>query len=74
MLDETRPPEAVRGAFTDVVNAKEDEERLKNEAQAYANQVVPVARGQAQRRLEEAQAYKDLIDNIDHKKIRKDLT
>ena len=61
VLDETRPPEAVRGAFTDVVNAKEDEERLKNEAQAYANEIIPVARGQSQRRLEEAQAYKEQL-------------
>lgn len=61
VLDETRPPEAVRGAFTDVVNAKEDEERLKNEAQAYSNEIIPVARGQAQRRLEEAQAYKEQL-------------
>lgn len=64
VLDETRPPDAVRGAFTDVVNAKEDEERLQNEAQAYANEIIPVARGQAQRRLEEAQAYKqELVAN-----------
>lgn len=61
VLDETRPPEAVRGAFNDVVKAKEDEERLKNEAQAYANEVIPVARGQAQRQLEEAQAYKEQL-------------
>lgn len=61
VLDETRPPEAVRGAFSDVVKAKEDEERLKNEAQAYANEIIPVARGQAQRQLEEAQAYKEQL-------------
>lgn len=64
VLEETRPPEAVRGAFTDVVKAKEDEERLQNEAQAYANEIIPVARGQAQRRLEEAQGYKqELVSN-----------
>ncbi|MBU2886663.1 FtsH protease activity modulator HflK [Gilvimarinus agarilyticus] len=57
-IQEARPPEQVRDAFDDVINAKEDEERLKNEAQAYANSVVPAARGQAQRMLEEAEAYK----------------
>ncbi|WP_020209815.1 FtsH protease activity modulator HflK [Gilvimarinus chinensis] len=57
-IQEGRPPEEVRAAFDDVIKAKEDEERLKNEAQAYANAVVPAARGRAQRMLEEAEAYK----------------
>lgn len=57
-IQEGRPPEEVRAAFDDVIKAKEDEERLKNEAQAYANAVVPSARGRAQRMLEEAEAYK----------------
>src|SRR5690606_15135691 len=51
-------PEEVRAAFDDVIKAKEDEERLKNEAQAYANGVIPEARGRAQRTLEEAEAYR----------------
>ena len=42
----------------DVIKAKEDEERLKNEAQAYANAVIPEARGRAQRMIEEAEAYR----------------
>ncbi|BFM21875.1 FtsH protease activity modulator HflK [Gilvimarinus japonicus] len=57
-IQEGRPPEEVRAAFDDVIKAKEDEERLKNEAQAYANGVVPGARGRSQRLLEEAEAYR----------------
>lgn len=57
-IQEGRPPEEVRAAFDDVIKAKEDEERLKNEAQAYANSVIPEARGRAQRMIEEAEAYR----------------
>ena len=60
-VDETAPPDAVRAAFDDVIKAREDEVRLRNEADAYANQIVPEARGQAQRQLEEAQAYKERV-------------
>jgi len=55
------PPTEVKAAFDDVIKAKEDEERFKNEAQAYANGVVPVARGAAQRTIEEANAYKEQV-------------
>ena len=55
------PPSEVKAAFDDVIKAKEDEERLKNQAQAYANEIVPVARGAAQRAIEEANAYKDRV-------------
>ncbi|WOX07129.1 FtsH protease activity modulator HflK [Microbulbifer pacificus] len=57
-LTDAKAPREVQDAFDDVVRAREDEVRLQNEAQAYANQVIPVARGQAQRMLEEAEAYK----------------
>ena len=57
-IQEGRPPEEVRAAFDDVIKAQEDEERLKNEAQAYANAVIPEARGRAQRMIEEAEAYR----------------
>ena len=60
-IDETAPPDAVRAAFDDVIRAREDEVRLRNEADAYANQIVPEARGQAQRQLEEAQAYRERV-------------
>ena len=55
------PPSEVKEAFDDVIKAKEDEERLKNQAQAYANEIVPVARGAAQRAIEEANAYRDRV-------------
>ena len=60
-IDETAPPDAVRAAFDDVIKAREDEVRLRNEADAYSNQVIPESRGNAQRLLEEAQAYKERV-------------
>lgn len=57
-IEDAHPPKEVKDAFDDVIKAKEDEERVKNEAQAYANQVVPEARGKAQRMNQEATAYK----------------
>ena len=60
-IDETAPPDAVRAAFDDVIKAREDEVRLRNEADAYSNQVVPEARGTGQRLLEEAEAYKQRV-------------
>jgi len=57
----TQPPAEVQAAFDDVIKAKEDEERLKNEAQAYSNGVIPEARGRAQRQIEEANAYKEQV-------------
>lgn len=57
-LQRAEPPTEVKSAFDDVVKAKEDRERFKNEAQAYANGIIPEARGQAQRVLEEANAYR----------------
>jgi membrane protease subunit HflK len=57
-IQEAKPPREVKAAFDDVIKAKEDEERTKNEASAYANGVVPEARGRAQRALEEAAAYR----------------
>ncbi|WP_105102798.1 FtsH protease activity modulator HflK [Microbulbifer pacificus] len=60
-LTDAKAPREVQDAFDDVVRAREDEVRLQNEAQAYANQVIPVARGQAQRMIEEAEAYKSRV-------------
>jgi membrane protease subunit HflK len=57
-LQDAQPPEEVQAAFADAIKAREDEQRLKNEAEAYANEVLPRARGQAARRLEEATAYR----------------
>lgn len=53
-----RPPEQVQSAFDDVLKAGQERERIKNEAQAYANQVIPSAVGTASRMKEEADAYK----------------
>lgn len=61
IIDETAPPDAVRAAFDDVIKAREDEVRFRNEANAYANQIIPEARGQAQRLLEEAQGYQQRV-------------
>ncbi len=56
-----RPPEQVQAAFDDVLKAGQERERLKNEAQAYANDVVPRAIGTASRLKEEAEGYKSRI-------------
>lgn len=60
-LQEVRPPVQVQGAFDDVVRAREDQIRYANEAQAYANQVIPEARGRAARVVEDARAYRDSL-------------
>ncbi len=56
-----RPPEQVQTAFDDVLKAGQERERAKNEAQAYANDVVPRAVGSASRLKEESEAYKARI-------------
>ena len=60
-IKDATPPAAVKEAFDDVQRAKQDKERTINDAEAYANSVVPEARGRAQRQLEEARAYKDRV-------------
>jgi len=57
-IEKTDPPPAVKDAFDDVVAAREDKERLQNEAERYALSIVPEARGQAQARIRDAEAYK----------------
>ncbi|TRX74003.1 FtsH protease activity modulator HflK [Pseudomonas mangiferae] len=54
-------PRDVQEAFDDVIRAREDEQRAKNQAEAYANGVVPEARGQAQRIIEDANGYRDEV-------------
>ena len=54
-------PEQVQPAFEDVVRAQQDRERFKNEGQAYANDVVPKARGIAARLIEEANGYRQSV-------------
>lgn len=56
-----RPPEQVQAAFDDVLRAGQERERIKNEAQAYANDIIPRARGAAARLKEESEGYKARI-------------
>jgi len=60
-LQDAQPPEQVQGAFEDAVKAREDNERVKNEAQAYANDILPRANGKAARLVAEANAYKEQV-------------
>ncbi len=60
-LQDAQPPEQVQGAFEDAIKAREDKQRLINEAEAYSNDVVPKARGAASRKVQEAEAYKERV-------------
>ena len=60
-LQSVQPPEKVQAAFDDAVKAGQDRERLKNEGEAYANNVIPIARGTAARLLQEADGYKSEV-------------
>ena len=60
-MQSTQPPEQVQAAFDDAVKAGQDRERHKNEGQAYANDVIPRARGAASRLMEEATGYRQRI-------------
>ncbi|MDX8392850.1 MAG: FtsH protease activity modulator HflK [Mariprofundaceae bacterium] len=62
-LQDVQPPERVIKEFKDVASAREDRERAKNEAQAYANDIIPNARGEAKKMVLDAEAYeKEIID------------
>ena len=60
-LQKVDPPGPVIDAFRDVQSAKIDQQRLINEAQAYRNNVVPVAHGDAARVVQEAEAYRQQV-------------
>ena len=60
-MQNAQPPEQVQHAFSDAVKAREDKERLVNEAEAYSNDILPKARGKAARMGQEAAAYRDEI-------------
>lgn len=60
-IQNAQPPEQVQAAFDDAVKAGQDRERQINEGQAYANDVVPRARGMASRLLQEADGYKQRV-------------
>lgn len=56
-LQDAQPPEEVQGAFEDAIRAREDKQRVINEAEAYSNEIIPKARGAAGRVVQEAEAY-----------------
>jgi membrane protease subunit HflK len=60
-MQPAKPPEQVKSAFDDAIKAREDKEKLENQAEAYANEVVPKARGEAARRIADANAYRDRV-------------
>jgi len=60
-IQDAKPPSEVKAAYDDVIKAREDQERVINEAQSYANGIVPEARGLAQRIIEEANAYQSKV-------------
>lgn len=57
-IKDVQPPEEVQSAFVDAIKAREDEQRLQNEAEAYYKEIVPKANGAAARLRQEAEAYK----------------
>lgn len=61
-MQNVQPPEQVQASFDDAVKAGQDRERQKNEGQAYANDVIPRARGAASRLMEESEAYRARIE------------
>lgn len=61
VIQDVQPPEQVQGAFEDAIRAREDRERLINQAQAYRNEIIPRAEGEAARIREEAMAYQARI-------------
>ncbi|MXR35609.1 FtsH protease activity modulator HflK [Craterilacuibacter sinensis] len=65
-INDVQPPQAVSAAFDDAVKAGQDKEKLRNEGQAYANDVIPKARGLASRLMEEAEGYRQrVVDNAE---------
>lgn len=60
-MQNVQPPEPVADAFEDVQRARQDLDTKRNQADAYRNRVIPEARGQARRTIEEAQAYKQRV-------------
>lgn len=60
-LSQVQPPEAVQDAFADAIKAADDRDRMKNDAEAYAKDRLPRARGQAAREIAEAKVYRDQV-------------
>ena len=60
-LQKVDPPSAVIDAFRDVQRARADLERQRNEAEGYANDIIPRARGEAEQLIQEAEAYREEV-------------
>ena len=60
-MQPAKPPEQVKEAFDDAIKAREDKERLENKAEAYSNEILPSARGEAARVQADAKAYRDRV-------------
>lgn len=58
-LQNVQPPAEVKDAFAEVASAREDRNRIIDEARGYSNDILPRARGEARKQLEDAQAYRD---------------
>lgn len=68
---EAQPPEEVQDAFLDAIRAREDEQKYINEAEAYSNEIIPLARGKAKQIIEESKAYKvKLIKSAEGEALR----
>lgn len=62
-MQDAQPPESVQPAFADAIKAREDEQRLINEADAYRAGILPVAKGQAAQVVEDARGYRARVEN-----------
>jgi modulator of FtsH protease HflK len=60
-MQPAKPPEQVKEAFDDAIKAREDKQRSENQAEAYSNQILPQARGEAARIVADAKAYRDKV-------------
>jgi membrane protease subunit HflK len=60
-MQDAQPPDEVQASFADVVKAREDRQRLVNEAEAYSNDIIPRARGASARIVAEAEAYREQV-------------
>ncbi len=60
-LEKSLPPDPVKAAFSDAIKSREDYDRYIKEAEAYANSILPLARGEAARFMQEASAYRDRV-------------
>jgi len=60
-MQPAKPPDQVKDSFDDAIKAREDKERSENQAEAYSNQIIPQARGEAARITADAKAYRDKV-------------